>query len=121
LIYPSGASVSLLGMPAADAQGRAGLEDQVDNHFFRIFGSSFIVAGLAWFTQRQDNPSTVVVVPGTGTSGTLTGAAGQVLVDTARTILERDKNIPPTIVIRQGHKFNLMVQRDMVLPPAETR
>jgi type IV secretory pathway VirB10-like protein len=120
LIYPSGASVSLLGMPSADAQGRAGLEDQVDNHFFRIFGSSFIVAGLAWFAQRHDNPSTVVVVPGTGTSGTLTGAAGQV-VDTARTILERDKNIPPTIVIRQGHKFNLMIQRDMVLPPEQTR
>ena len=121
LIYPSGASVSLLGMPAADAQGRAGLEDQVDNHFFRIFGRSFIVAGLAWALQRNGNPSTVVVVPGTGTGGTLTGAAGQVLVDTARAILDRDKVIPPTIVIRQGHKFNLMVQRDMVLPPSATR
>jgi type IV secretion system protein VirB10 len=69
LIYPSGASVSLLGMPAADAQGRAGLEDQVDNHFFRIFGRSFIVAGLAWALQRNGNPSTVVVVPGTGAGG----------------------------------------------------
>jgi type IV secretory pathway VirB10-like protein len=29
--------------------------------------------------------------------------------------------IPPTIIIRQGHKFNLMVQRDMVLPPSATR
>ena len=121
LIYPSGASVSLLGMPAADAQGRAGLGDVVDHHFFRIFGRSFIVAGLAWGVQRNDTPSTVVVVPGTGTGGTLTGAAGQVLVDTARVILERDKVIPPTIVIRQGHKFNLMVQRDLVLPLSQTR
>ena len=119
LIFPGGASVDLLGMQAADAQGRSGLNDQVDRHFWRMFGSSFVIAGLASLIQRREaQPATVVVVPGTtgGTGAALGSAAGTVLVETARTALGRTRNLPPTLVIRQGHRFVLTVQRDFLVP-----
>lgn len=120
LILPGGASLDLLGMQAGDAQGRSGLNDQVDRHFWTMFGSSFLIAGLASLIQgRNDSQGTVVVVPGSTAAATGAGvssAAGTVLVETARTILGRTRNLPPTLVIRQGHRFSLTVQRDFLVP-----
>jgi type IV secretion system protein VirB10 len=122
LILPNGSSVDLLGTQATDAQGRSGLQDQVDRHFLEMFGASFIVAGLASLVQRREaQPATVVVVPGNapGVSSTLGSAAGSVLVETSRAILGRAQNIPPTLLIRQGHRFSLTVQRTFLLGPED--
>ncbi len=118
LIFPNGSSIDLLGTQATDAQGRSGLHDRVERHFWTIFGASFIVAGLASLVQRQEaQPSTVIVVP--GASSALASAAGSVLVETSRAILGRTRNIPPTLVIRQGHRFSLTVQRHFLLVPSD--
>jgi type IV secretory pathway VirB10-like protein len=63
----------------------------------------------------------VVVVPGNapGVSSTLGSAAGSVLVETSRAILGRAQNIPPTLLIRQGHRFSLTVQRTFLLGPED--
>lgn len=122
LIFPDGSSIDLLGTQATDAQGRSGLQDRVDRHFWTMFGASFIVAGIASLVQRQEaQPSTVIVVPGaaSGASSGLASAAGSVLVETSRAILGRTRNIPPTVVIRQGHRFSLTVQRHFLLDPAD--
>ncbi|MBC7780520.1 MAG: TrbI/VirB10 family protein [Proteobacteria bacterium] len=121
LILPGGASVDLLGMQAADAQGRSGLNDRVDRHFWQMFGSSFMIAGLASLLQRNETPGTVVVVPGAGagTGAGLSSAAGTVLVETARSVLGRTRNLPPTLIIRQGHRFVLTVQRDFLVIPSD--
>jgi len=120
LILPGGASLDLLGMQAGDAQGRSGLNDQVERHFWTMFGSSFLIAGLASLMQGRENPQgTVVVVPGNTASPTGAGvssAAGTVLVETARTILGRTRTLAPTLIIRQGHRFSLTVQRDFLVP-----
>jgi type IV secretory pathway VirB10-like protein len=118
LIFPSGASVDLLGTPAADAQGRSGLHDQVDRRFWQMFGTSFVIAGLASLVQRRESqPGTVIVVPGGGVGGgsALSSAAGTVLVDTARTALGRQRSLPPVLIVRQGHRFALTVQRDFLV------
>jgi type IV secretion system protein TrbI len=49
LIFPNGSSFDLQGMPGVDLTGMAGLHDQVDNHYKRIFGSAllFSVFGAA--------------------------------------------------------------------------
>jgi type IV secretion system protein VirB10 len=120
LIFPDGSSLDLLGTQATDAQGRSGLHDRVDHHFWDMFGASFIVAGLASLVQRRESqPSTVVVVPGNapGASSALASAAGTVLVETSRAILGRTRNLPPTLVIRQGHRFSLTVQKNVLLDP----
>ncbi len=122
LIYPSGASVDLSGMPAADARGRTGLADQVDDHFLRVFGSSMVVAALGWLTRDQTQTgSTLVIAPGTGATSAMAGAAGQILLENARVMLERNRAIPPTVIIRQGQRLNLLAQRDLILPPVQVR
>lgn len=119
LIYPSGASISLGGMEATDAGGTSGLEGDVNNHFWAMFGSSFLVAGLADLMQK-DNPQSVTVVNTSGTTQSLASAAGQVLVDTSKTILDRNKNMTPTIVVPRGSRMTIFVQKDMILPPSIT-
>lgn len=121
MIYPSGASVDLGGMKAAEASGEGGLSDDVDNHFFKMFGTNFLIAGLAQFFQKdQQGTSGVTVVNNSGATNQLSNTAGQILADTVRVINERNRSIPPTIYVHRGHKFSVMVNKDMVLPPYQT-
>ncbi len=123
LILPDGASLDLLGTQATDAQGRSGLNDRVDRHFWTMFGSSFVIAALASLVQRRESqPPTVVVVPGAGgaSGSAVSSAAGSVLVETSRTILGRSRNISPTLLIGQGHRFSLTVQRTFLIVRPET-
>lgn len=119
MIYPSGASVDLGGMKAAEGSGEGGLSDDVDNHFFKMFGTNFLIAGLAQFFQK-DQGSVTVVNNGGGGANQLSNTAGQILSDTVKVINERNRSIPPTIYVYRGHKFNVMVNKDMVLPPYQT-
>lgn len=117
LIYLNGATVNLPAMPASDPGGYSGLAANVDSHFWRIFGSSFLVGGLARLLIPNNRAnSTVVINAGAG----LTDAAGQVLAETARRILDRNQGIRPTLTLGHGEKLNVEVTRDLVLPPEIT-
>ncbi|WP_341744796.1 TrbI/VirB10 family protein [Azonexus hydrophilus] len=118
LIYPSGASVDLNGMGGAESGGESGLMDKVDNHFWKMFATNFLVAGLAQVFQNNQTGSTATTA--TGAPAAAANTAGQILADTVRVINERNRNIPPTIYVYRGHKFNVMVNRDMLLPPYQT-
>ena len=118
IIFPSGASVDLGAMAAADAIGRSGFQDEVDSHFWKQFGANFLVAGLAALISNKDSASTVTVVNSGGTA--VSSAAGQILVETVRNIQQRNAYIPPTIRINSGYKFNVLVNKDMTLPPQVT-
>jgi type IV secretion system protein VirB10 len=39
MIYPSGASADLGGMKAAESSGESGFSDEVDSHFWKMFGA----------------------------------------------------------------------------------
>lgn len=117
LIYRNGATVNLPGMPASDQAGYNGLLGDKDSHFWRIFGTSFLVAGIAKLLEPNDQShNTVVINSGSG----LGDAAGQVLVDTTRRILDRNQEIRPTITVGHGEKMNIEVTRDLVLAPEIT-
>lgn len=117
MILPGGASIDLQRMEAADRLGSAGLEDQVDTHFWRRFGQAFMTAGLARAAQRGDG-----TVGSSVSGGVLPGpdATGQILVDTARTGLQSVGGLAPTLIIRRGSAFQVMVNRDLILPEVDT-
>jgi len=117
LIYPSGVSVDLNGMGAAEAGGSSGISDDVDNHFFKMFATNFMIAGLAQFFAKDAGTTTV---NNNGTTTGLQSTAGEVLSDTAKVVNQRNGNIPPTIYVYRGHKFNIMVNKDMLLSPYMT-
>lgn len=114
LLRRDGMSIDLSGSGGIDSSGQAGWGGEVNNHFFRMFTASFVVAALAYGVDRTTRSNGGVTV-NTGTNPTT--AAGQVLSDVSRTILERNRYIPPTITIEQAQRFHASVARDLVLPP----
>lgn len=116
IIRPDGSNVNLMGMPATDSTGQSGLPGDVNNHFIKMFGYSFMTAGLAHLFDRNRTTTTVYAGAG-GSTGSLSGAAGDILVDISKNIAKRNSNIPPTITVSAGEKFVVTVTRDIDIPP----
>ncbi|MFP4904376.1 TrbI/VirB10 family protein, partial [Paraburkholderia sp. BR14261] len=84
------ASMRLDGLTGNDPDGEAGVSADVNNHFFKIFGSTFLIAGVAaWIghNQSQSNGTTININGGMSTD--LSEAAAQSLSQTTQTILQR--------------------------------
>ncbi|EKD97336.1 MAG: hypothetical protein ACD_23C00966G0003 [uncultured bacterium] len=107
LIMPNGQSFDLPGAQGADLAGASGITGDVDNHFFKMFGTSFFTA---WLTDRVTPQTTTNSSTGSTTS---VSPAGQVLADVSKTILDRNRIIPPTITVDQGTRINVEVKKDM--------
>lgn len=124
IIFPDGSSINLDAMSGHDAGGKTGFHDQVDNHYARLIGfavlTSAFAAGLE-LSQRQN--ATVLQTPTAGQ--TASAAVGQQLTELGAEITRRNLNIQPTIKIREGYRFNVRVNRDMLFEapygPEETR
>ncbi len=116
IVYPDGSTIELAGMPGTDQGGFAGFEDQVDNHYMRIFGSAILmsfITGAYEYTQQDDTTTT----NGQLTAGqAMSQAVAQQLTQTSQELLRRNLHIQPTIVIRHGYKFNVMVGKDILFP-----
>lgn len=117
LVYPDGKTRDLGSMPAADAAGSTGMRDQVNNHYVRIFGSSFLMSGItAGVAISQQNQSGNSLQP-TARSA-LSESLGQQLGQTTSQMLSKNLNIAPTLIIRPGYRFNIIVVKDLTFKSA---
>lgn len=120
ILYPDGSSFDLKGMPGADGGGYAGFYDQIDNHYLKVFGSavmlSLISAGVQLSQPNSGSSSNPYATP--SVSQTVGAALGQQIGQTGMTITQKNINIQPTLTVRPGYLFNVMVTADMILPPA---
>ena len=113
LILPNGNAIALDAMPGTDAAGVAGMADRVDYHVARLAGatllSTLIALGgnLATSTNNDSDDRFDVV------GDTVTQQASQI----GQTIIKRELDIAPTIMIRAGTPFNVLVNRDLPLVP----
>ena len=111
LIMPDGYSVSLDQFKGLNQAGDAGLSDQVNNHYFRIFGVSLAIGALGAVAQG-------------GTSGPLTASGTDVMrqgfaqstAQSSAQILDKFLNIMPTVTIREGHRVKVYLSGDLALP-----
>jgi len=108
LILPDGSSFDLPGAVGSDALGQAGLEADVDRHFFQRFGAALLIGVIA------DHVVSPRAVPPTNAYGGGLSATGQVLVNTADAELHRNESIAPTLTVPEGTRLNVEVVRDMV-------
>jgi type IV secretion system protein VirB10 len=116
LIYPNGATIDLRGMEGTDGKGQAGFHDQVDNHYFRVFGSAILMSLLGVGAQlSQPQNSGALNTP--SASQQAAAATAQQLNNVGTNLLNRNLNIQPTLIIRPGYAFNVLVNRTMILPP----
>ncbi|WP_404995456.1 TrbI/VirB10 family protein [Cupriavidus pauculus] len=116
LIYPDGSTYNLRGMPGADSAGFAGFADQLDNHYARIFGTAALMSVISAGAQLSQPSNTSNSNGNPNASQTAAGALGQQLGQTGMQMAQKNLNIQPTIEIRPGYRFNVMVTADMALP-----
>lgn len=115
LILPNGSRISLRGMSAADGQGQSGIEDQVNNHFWRTWSSALLVSFLGVAAQ-QSQPQNQGAFNTPSGSAQAAAAAMNSLSDVSSKILQKSLNISPTLQVRPGMAFNVMVNRSIILP-----
>ena len=114
LVFPDGRSVELQGMPGADAQGRAGLGDRANHHLASTFGRALMLSAISAGVQLgQPQESTDGGAP--STRQILAGAVAQELGRTANEVLRRQLQRAPTLEVRSGYRFNVVVTADLVL------
>ena len=102
LIRPDGVSVALAS-PAIDDAGRTGLPGEVDNHFFKRFGSSMLLS--------------VIGAAGALRNGGVTIATGD---SAAAVAAQRDGQRSPTIRVRQGQPIRIFTARDLNFASVES-
>lgn len=116
LLFPDGRTLNIQAMPGADQSGNAGFTDKVNNHYFRTFSSAFLLSGViaaASMTQNSDRSSNERN-DSQRASDSLSEALGQTLGTTMAEMIRKNLNIAPTLNIRPGYRFNVMVTKDMV-------
>lgn len=115
IIYPDGSSITLDRMPGADVAGYAGFNDKVNNHYWRIFGNGLLLSVFSAGIQLSQPQA----VNGQNLDSAQIAAAslGQQMGQLGMQMAQRNMNIQPTLEIRPGYKFNVMVTKDIILPP----
>jgi type IV secretion system protein VirB10 len=115
IIFPDGSSVFLDTMPGAEKTGIAGFHDQVNNHYLRTFGQAFM---LSIFSAGMQLSQPRGSVQGTYNAQQIGAAAlGQQMAQLGMQLARRNLNMQPTLEIRPGYEFNIMITKDMILPP----
>ena len=120
LIFPNGATIDLKGMMGADGQGLSGYNDQVDNHYLRTFGSAILISLLGVGAQLSQPQNASMLTTPTAAS-TATSAMASSLNQAGTMLLQKNLDVQPTLKIRQGYLFNVMVSRTMIMPPYLSR
>ena len=113
VIFPDGSSITLGAMPGVDIGGYAGFHDKVDNHYIRIFGTAFllsaIVGGQAYALDKLDKDKSDEVTYQEEVGTELTREWGQI----AQEMTRKNLNVSPTLEIRPGFEFRLLVVKDI--------
>ncbi len=114
IVFPDGKAMDIGAMPGADSGGYGGLTDQVNNHYLRLFGSAFLMSGVTagiTYTQRQNQTQGVYGAP--SASSALSEALGQQLGQVTAQLIAKNLSIAPTLEVRPGYRFNVIVTKDM--------
>ena len=117
LIFPNGKTVLLDNMGGVDLSGYAGFKDKVDNHNLQLFKavilSSILGAGTAIVSDDDDDDSS------NDWQGEAGRGAGEQVIMIGNRLADKLLSLQPTITIRPGYRFNIMLHSDLVLTPYE--
>jgi type IV secretion system protein VirB10 len=112
LILPGGRSIRLDRQPGADPSGAAGLQDKVDSHWGRMLRAALISSLLGVGTELVSGDDRDLVRAFRSGVQDGTNEAG-------RRVVERELSVPPTLTVRPGFAFRVIVTRDLVLESIE--
>lgn len=115
LVFPDGKALDIGSMPGADSAGYGGFRDQVDHHYARIYGSALLMSGIvAGITYSQNTNQSNQIGYNQPTAGSvLSQALGQQLGEVTSQLVSKNLNVSPTINVRPGYRFNIIVVKDL--------
>lgn len=115
IIFPNGSTLQIGGMSGTDSEGYGGFKDKVDNHYLRTFGSAALVALIGTGIDMAVPQSSTLA-----TQDTASDAARRNFAETfgraAEQTISKNLNVQPTIEIRPGYRFNVLVDQDIIFP-----
>ncbi|MBY2924438.1 IncP-type conjugal transfer protein TrbI [Rhizobium leguminosarum] len=115
LIFPNGSTLQIGGMAGTDAEGYGGFRDKVDRHLWRTFSSAALVALIGTGIDMSMPQSSTLATQDTASDAARRNFAesfGRVAEET----ISKNLNVQPTINIRPGYKFNVLVDQDIIFP-----
>lgn len=115
IIFPNGSTLQIGGMAGTDAEGYGGFNDKVNNHYLKTFGSAIMIALIGTGIDVAVPESSTLA-----TQDTASDAARRNFAETfgrlADRTIQRNMDVQPTLQIRPGYKFNVLVDRDIIFP-----
>ncbi|RWB93454.1 MAG: conjugal transfer protein TrbI [Mesorhizobium sp.] len=115
IIFPNGSTLQIGGMAGSDAQGYSGYRDKVDRKWLQTFGSAILIAMIGTGMDLAIPQSSTLA-----TQETASDAARRNFAETfgrvADRTIQRNLDVQPTLEIRPGYKFNVLVDQDIVFP-----
>lgn len=110
LILPDGKSIVLERQPGADTEGYAGLEDDVDYHWWELAKAAVLSTVLAVGTEVGSSSEE------SNLERALRRGSSDSINQTGQQIVRRQLNIQPTLTIRPGFPVRIIVTKDLVFP-----
>ncbi|MGK9453112.1 TrbI/VirB10 family protein [Acidithiobacillus caldus] len=117
--FPNGTYIQLSKMPGTAPDGYAGFHDLVNNHTWTIFKNALLLSlidvGMAVASPTSTSTNTTGV---TGNQALQDGeqALAQTFGQAEAQLFQKYVNIAPTLTIRPGYAFNVVVTKDLVFP-----
>jgi type IV secretory pathway VirB10-like protein len=111
IVFPDGKAMDIGTMPGADSAGYAGFNDKVNNHYWSTFSSAFMMGAVTAGIATSQPESSGYGRPSFGSA--MSEAVGQQLGQVTAQLIAKNLNIAPTLEIRPGYRFNVIVTKDM--------
>lgn len=113
LIYPNGKSIVLNNLVGSDQAGYVGFKDVVKSHFGSVVATAIIggliTGAVAKETDVSSNDSTYRSEAGAAAADNISSVTDR--------IVDKKLNVQPTIIIRPGYQFAMLLDQDILLEP----
>lgn len=116
IIFPNATTMDLSGMAGHDKAGTAGIADRVNNHYVRTFGFALLTSIFSAAFQLSQPQETISNEASLSNRQVVGAAVGQQMSQLGIEIAKRNLGVQPTIEVRKGSKFTVMVNKDLVFP-----
>lgn len=110
IIMPDGTSIQIENLPAVDGRGQAGLSDRVDRHTLRLFSAaalSTLISIGAELGEDEDDDIARALREAVQDGSSRVGDE----------VVRRQLNVQPTLTVRPGWRFRVLVHQDIILQP----
>ena len=115
MVLPNGDSMVFPNFAGSDKEGYSGFKDKKRSHYARVVWSSLLgaaaIGGLAAAADDNSDKNTFRENAAQEMESNMSSVVNR--------IVDRNLNIAPTIIIRPGYKFNIIVDKDLILRPYE--